>query len=358
MALDLSGMDVQQVNALAEQLENRANSINGVINTIDGVVAGLLDVWSGDDMEAFSAAWRQAHKPAAAAAASELVGYVGQLQKEMAQQVDASGGELGGGGSGFVAPLAALEAGGVTSDNPILKALERGGLSGAALATVLASLLTSPALGAIDFDLSNLGAGIDVGATFVKDGLSLDDLEDLPEGAQKDIAELLEVDDSGAFHDLSTGLNVFGSAASAFQMYEDTEGETTSIRVLTSGETGAADFAINKYPITAGANYLSFGSLQTDANWGVQVMNGFVDGFATGGVSGGIHEADVQWNQWADGVASGQDGAPLQWLANGENTVISKAYGPVSDAIGSAASTVTHATSSVEHLASKVFGDL
>jgi hypothetical protein len=81
------------------------------------------------------------------------------------------------------------------------------------------------------------------------------------------------------------------------------------------------------------------------------MINGFAYGFGEGGMSGGLHDANVQLNQWADGVATSS--GPLGWIARQENDVISKAYGPVSDAIGTVAGTASHAVSTADHLASK-----
>jgi uncharacterized protein YukE len=348
--MDLSGMDVQEVTALVGALEMQASVVSAVIGTVDGIVAALVDVWEGHDLEAFATSWQQIHRTNASATANELAASVRNLRQQIAEQEHASGGPLA---IGALDAAIALEASGARRPGGLAgleRALQAGGLG--LLAGSLGGLFSSPLVKSLYDDVNTITGGLDTEATIIENGLPISDLEKLPGFATGSIAGLEKLETSGAYEKLGTGMATIGAVVSIAQTWGDLKGEGTAERVSTTVETGGADFAINRDPVTAGANFLSLGALQQDANVGIRMANGFVAGLQHDGISGGFHAANMQLNQWADGLA-GSSG-PLGMLARGENDVINKAYGPASEAIGSAASSASHAVSAAEHLASKV----
>jgi uncharacterized protein YukE len=140
--VDLSGMDTQTAKALADELDAKARAISGVIATVDGIVSGLMDVWEGQDMEAFAGSWRQVHRPAAANTAGQLGAYVTKLRQEVSQQEEASDGQLGGGSVAF-GPVGSVGVSGQSNvEKQLMAILTAGGLGagGMSLASLFATL--------------------------------------------------------------------------------------------------------------------------------------------------------------------------------------------------------------------------
>ncbi|MDX6245911.1 MAG: hypothetical protein QOE76_3634 [Frankiales bacterium] len=68
------GMDVDQVSNAGQQLKHQAEQINTVINTINGLVSHLGQVWHGKDATDFEGWWNSQHRPALVAAAQAIEG--------------------------------------------------------------------------------------------------------------------------------------------------------------------------------------------------------------------------------------------------------------------------------------------
>ena len=115
--MSFSGMDVDEVENLAAQLELEAKAVAMVVSVVDRCIGGLLGVWEGDDVHLFNGQWTQSHRPKAGLAADELAGLVAQLRQQAQAQRGASDGE---GISGHGAQLPGLHTPGNVSANDLL----------------------------------------------------------------------------------------------------------------------------------------------------------------------------------------------------------------------------------------------
>jgi len=204
------------------------------------------------------------------------------------------------------------------------------------------------------------------------DELPISVLEDMPSGVLRAIGGLERIEGFGGYEVLGKALAGLDALEGADQAWNDTVGETTVARAFTAYYTGEADFAINYFPVTGVANFLDGGSLQADANISIQIVGGFI--------SGGPKEAMVQWDNAANEVADGQMGsfpklvskgvnwladevytptnAPMTFLDNVTNTVVSATYAPISSVVSHVSDAVSSTEHTVTHLASSGFTDI
>lgn len=171
--MSFSGMDVDEVENLAAQLELEAKAVAMVVSVVDRCVGGLLGVWEGDDVHLFNGQWTQSHRPKAGLAADELAGLVAQLRQQAHAQRGASDGE---GISGHGAQLPGSHTPGNVSANDLLTF-------------------------AIDAEKES--------DAFLANGLAGDDHLALPPGwSPATSAELLELGiDPSTLHDAATGFD-------------------------------------------------------------------------------------------------------------------------------------------------------
>lgn len=95
--MSFSGMDVEEVERLANRLDLQARAIAAVVGVVDHAVSGLTSVWMGEDVEVFGALWHRTHRPRAQSLAEELLGWGIALRHQVAQQrvTSSPGGESG-----------------------------------------------------------------------------------------------------------------------------------------------------------------------------------------------------------------------------------------------------------------------
>jgi uncharacterized protein YukE len=84
------GMDVAEVESLGHQLMNQGNTIQSVINAIDGIVNTMESVWKGQDATVFQGWWQSQHRPALVAAEAAVHGLGQSALNNVQQQIDAS----------------------------------------------------------------------------------------------------------------------------------------------------------------------------------------------------------------------------------------------------------------------------
>lgn len=82
----LEGMDVDAIRGMATQLDNQANSINSVINAIEGIINQMGESWRGPDATQFQGWWEQQHRPALHAAEAAISGLATSARNNAAQQ--------------------------------------------------------------------------------------------------------------------------------------------------------------------------------------------------------------------------------------------------------------------------------
>jgi uncharacterized protein YukE len=89
--MTMEGMDVGEVESLGHQLMNQGNTIQTVINAIDGIVNTMESVWKGPDATEFMGWWQSQHRPALENAESAVHGLGQSALNNAKQQIDASG---------------------------------------------------------------------------------------------------------------------------------------------------------------------------------------------------------------------------------------------------------------------------
>jgi uncharacterized protein YukE len=347
----LNGMDVVAAEQIAGQLELQAKAVSGVVGVVDGIVAGLMDVWEGEDFDAFASSWSQIHRTNATEVASDLQGVVTHLNQEIQAQVTASGGVSGAGVGGLVgsagilgALLAGLNAGGRNEVETILQGLGLGTTAGA-----FAAILGEPLVGRIFSDVDGVLEKFDDVHDLI-DNIPISDLERLPGPVKDVIGGFEKLDDIPGMDEISKKLPFISGVVGAYQTWMSLRGMPLPERVEDTVDTGSADTAISADPITAGADFISGGAVTDDANGLIRVYNGFTYGVGQGGLNEGLHDADQQLSDWADGISS-QNG-PIGDLARAENNFITNNYGAISQAANVAVTTVEAPVKTVDHLAS------
>jgi|GEM_PF-834662 len=89
--MTMEGMDVGEVESLGHQLMNQGNTIQTVINAIDGIVNTMESVWKGHDATEFMGWWQSQHRPALENVESAVHGLGQSALNNAQQQIDASG---------------------------------------------------------------------------------------------------------------------------------------------------------------------------------------------------------------------------------------------------------------------------
>lgn len=84
------GMDVAEVQSLAGQLHNQAESIGQVVAAIDSLIGQLEGVWRGADATEFAGWWQQQHKPHLLNAQAAIDGLHQSALNNAQAQIDAS----------------------------------------------------------------------------------------------------------------------------------------------------------------------------------------------------------------------------------------------------------------------------
>jgi hypothetical protein len=135
--MPLTGMNVAEVQHLADQLRAAADQLRHAVSTIDGRVHGTS--WAGRDADTFRHTWWPAHRQALLHAADSLTGLGQSARNNADEQERASSAGTGGGGGGSsvrsfaeagwtaVLPLGAL--GGATLGKDLLKAVRSGSVT-------------------------------------------------------------------------------------------------------------------------------------------------------------------------------------------------------------------------------------
>lgn len=112
-----SGMDVGEVERVADRLEIQAKAVQAIVGVVDAAVSGLMGIWSGADVEDFAAGWHQSHRPRTQTVADQLGAWVDQLRQQAQQQDLTSGGTGSVGSTGIVGWIGDL-GGGIRGATP------------------------------------------------------------------------------------------------------------------------------------------------------------------------------------------------------------------------------------------------
>jgi surface antigen/uncharacterized protein YukE len=87
----MEGMDVGEVESLGHQLMNQGNTLQTIINAIDGIVTSMETAWRGSDATEFQGWWQSQHRPALMSAEVAVHGLGQSALNNAQQQIDASG---------------------------------------------------------------------------------------------------------------------------------------------------------------------------------------------------------------------------------------------------------------------------
>jgi WXG100 family type VII secretion target len=80
------GMDVEQVEQAAKQLQQQAAKIGEAVNQLNSVVSGLTAIWQGPDATRFVNDWWPKHKQALVAAQHEIEGLAQSARNNASEQ--------------------------------------------------------------------------------------------------------------------------------------------------------------------------------------------------------------------------------------------------------------------------------
>lgn len=107
--MSFDGMDVEQAQGLARQLEGHAQTLAHVTASLTALTAALSQSWHGPASAVFQQQWAAQHHPALNGAARAMEDLRGHLVANIQQQVRASAADSGPGGAwGAVAGLTTL----------------------------------------------------------------------------------------------------------------------------------------------------------------------------------------------------------------------------------------------------------
>ncbi|MCU1678565.1 MAG: hypothetical protein JWM93_3323 [Frankiales bacterium] len=87
----LTGMDIEAVNGLGQQLKTQAEALNAIIGEIDGLVRHAQDVWKGNDATQFAGWWQDQHRPALQHAREAIDGLGQSALNNASEQAQVSG---------------------------------------------------------------------------------------------------------------------------------------------------------------------------------------------------------------------------------------------------------------------------
>lgn len=114
--MSFEGMDADQLQGLAEQINADAQALSDLVTTLTSVAARLTVLWHGPLAAAFEQDWQSKLSPSLRAAAGTLTDLHTHLQNNIKAQVSASAAEAGPGagpstGTGAILPAVAAGAG-------------------------------------------------------------------------------------------------------------------------------------------------------------------------------------------------------------------------------------------------------
>jgi uncharacterized protein YukE len=111
--MSFEGMDVDQLQGLAKQINADARALSDLVTTLTAVAARLTDLWHGPLAAAFEQDWQSKLSPSLQAATGTLMDLHTHLQNNVNAQISASAADAGlaGTSSGTGAILPAIVAG-------------------------------------------------------------------------------------------------------------------------------------------------------------------------------------------------------------------------------------------------------
>lgn len=93
--MSFEGMDVDQLQSLAKQIDSDAQALYNLVNTLNGVTGALTLIWHGPVAATFEQEWQSRNRPALLAAYNTLMNLHGHLVSNINQQKSASAAEGG-----------------------------------------------------------------------------------------------------------------------------------------------------------------------------------------------------------------------------------------------------------------------
>jgi uncharacterized protein YukE len=93
--MSFEGMDVDQLQGLAKQIDSDAQALNNLVTTLTGVVDTLTLLWNGPVAATFEQDWQSKNRPALLAAYNTLRDLHTHLVSNISQQTSASAAEGG-----------------------------------------------------------------------------------------------------------------------------------------------------------------------------------------------------------------------------------------------------------------------
>lgn len=186
--MSLEGMDVDQMQGLARQIDSDAQALYNLVTGLSAVVGGLSLFWHGPMVTTFEQDWQSRNRPALLAAYDTLTNLHTHLVNNINQQVSASGAD-----------------------------------SGWTVTGVLEDGIT--AIGAVGIPIgliSEIGKGADdlTGASLLKQGWSYATGDHLFRLAPEDVKWARETADVVEGSHLDMALKVVGLAGSAVSLYD------------------------------------------------------------------------------------------------------------------------------------------
>ena len=138
--MSFEGMDVDQLQGLAKQIDSDAQALDNLVTSLTGVVGTITLLWNGPVAATFEQDWRSKNRPALLAAYNTLTALHTHLVNNINQQTSASAAE-----------------GGWTAERAVGDF--ENALTGVGLVGMTGLLAGTPIGGAIDF-LSDVGTGV------------------------------------------------------------------------------------------------------------------------------------------------------------------------------------------------------
>ncbi len=93
--MSFEGMDVDQLQGLAKQIDSDAQALDNLVTTLTGVVGTLNLLWNGPVAATFEQDWQSKNRPALLAACNTLTALHTHLVNNISQQTSASAAEGG-----------------------------------------------------------------------------------------------------------------------------------------------------------------------------------------------------------------------------------------------------------------------
>ena len=93
--MSFEGMDADQLQGLAKQIDSDAQALDKLVTTLTGVVGALTLLWNGPVAATFEQDWQSKNRPALLAAYNTLTALHTHLVNNISQQISASAAEGG-----------------------------------------------------------------------------------------------------------------------------------------------------------------------------------------------------------------------------------------------------------------------